>query len=247
MMINFRRSAVVSAYACSRGFSLVELLVVLAITAALFAILLPSLQKARETAHVMGCASNLRQMGIAMQAYVADQRDGALPWTSRWNAGWAVRMTPYIGSPHAGLRVGGNPDDNDHNPTVFRNYSIFRCPENRLKTGPNYYNYNYGYNARLTAGVTTGNSAHVAAAWLDRKTMYRITYNPSKIIMINDQHVLNFLGIGEINATITYATGPRMHLNQKINMLFLDGHVELVGKGQHKDLTTLDKPDVHWQ
>ena len=57
-----------------RGFSLVELLVVVSIIAALVAILLPALSKARQHAQKIVCASNLRQMGNALLIYVGENR-----------------------------------------------------------------------------------------------------------------------------------------------------------------------------
>ena len=59
----------------TRGFSLLELVVVIAITALLTAIMFPGLNTARNTAHKLMCASNLRQIGTGIILYSSDHRD----------------------------------------------------------------------------------------------------------------------------------------------------------------------------
>ncbi len=60
---------------CRKGFTLIELLVVVAIISLLMSILLPSLSKAREQSKLVACASNLRQLSMAMEIY-ADSNSG---------------------------------------------------------------------------------------------------------------------------------------------------------------------------
>jgi prepilin-type N-terminal cleavage/methylation domain-containing protein len=62
-----------------RGFTLIELVVVIAIVAILAALLLPALASTKEQSQRAACLSNLRQIGIAIRAY-ADDNSGNIPY-----------------------------------------------------------------------------------------------------------------------------------------------------------------------
>lgn len=81
-----------------RGFSLVELLAVVAILGTLISLLLPAVQSARESARRSQCTSNLRQMGIAILGHEAARR--AFPFGNEAHSGrhhaWSSFILPYL-------------------------------------------------------------------------------------------------------------------------------------------------------
>jgi prepilin-type N-terminal cleavage/methylation domain-containing protein/prepilin-type processing-associated H-X9-DG protein len=140
-----------------RGFTLVELLVVIGIIALLISILLPALSKARKSANIILCASNMRQISLGMIMY-ANQYHGAIlgnAWTSGaylTNSTFNDNYCPDIvqcwdwESPVATmLGIKMPPAATTNSPSItarsarfnfLTNYKAFKCPENDLMYSP---------------------------------------------------------------------------------------------------------------
>jgi prepilin-type N-terminal cleavage/methylation domain-containing protein/prepilin-type processing-associated H-X9-DG protein len=89
---------------CPRAFTLVELLVVMAILGILIALLIPAVNAARQAARMTHCANNLKQMGLAIRLF-CDSHSGEFPATTdtyfletNIKQAWIYTLAPYMES-----------------------------------------------------------------------------------------------------------------------------------------------------
>lgn len=148
-----------------RGFTLIELMVVVAIIALLIAILLPSLQKARNAARGSRCLSNLRALGSATTMYMADNKDwlpvgppDKLWWRYTKNGKTHTSSTYVLGArayPWSNCHWGGRRAEELHGPNeetftrpltrylyphagLDNEMPLFQCPGDRELAGSMY-------------------------------------------------------------------------------------------------------------
>ena len=95
-----------------QAFTLIELLIVIAIIALLAAILFPVFGRARENARRTSCASNMKQMGLAMLQYAQDYDER---YCRPYN--WDTLIVPYLGA---------------GNVTYGKRNAIYQCPNDSL-------------------------------------------------------------------------------------------------------------------
>ena len=122
------------------GFTMIELLTVIAIIAVLIALLLPAVQSAREGARRLQCNNNLLQLGVALGQYmsthrvlppgVVEPKGPILNAPKGYHMGWAVQILPYIEQQnryrHIDFRHGVY--DTENTTSLTGTLGIFLCP-----------------------------------------------------------------------------------------------------------------------
>lgn len=181
----------------ARGFSLVELLVVIGIVAMLIGILLPTLNTARSHARAIACQSNIRQIAVAAMMYAQDQKVyvGYAPGLDR-----KILLYPYLMQGMNNADVEGS--------------QVWNCPSNdqpKLQCG-------YGFNTNLNWVRLTR-----IRKWSETIALCDSGVRDTGISTLSTMcHPPSATGSGGNPA---YRPNPR-HRKQTVNAGFTDGHVE---------------------
>ena len=150
------------------GFTLLELLTVIAIVGILAAILIPVIGQALESARTAACSSNLRQLGMGIQLYTTDHK-GMLPGGTNpfpdWSGAtpWNGIIKPYlVPDQNSGWGWGGG--------------QVFQCPSCTI-TPANPDGTTYGANPLAMMDIMWGGGWRVS---------YNSIRNPTKLILLMD-------------------------------------------------------------
>ena len=232
-----------------KAFTLIEILVVIAIIGVLTAILLPAVQAARAAARSTQCASRMRQNVLAVHLYHDSLKK--LP-PANIVSNWPMQMTWFGEVNYATNKV--RTDIGLLAPFMERNATVQKCPSwDENSVTPLYESANGGYGYNLAIGQSVWSQDN-AGNWVQRQSLTRMSNfkSTSTTVVLSDSARVQ-LPYGDQTASIVtenfYISGPARtisepsshfrHQGKVANVAFLDGHVEAV---LEKDVA----PPSHW-
>lgn len=231
-----------------RAFTLVELLVVVGIIAVLVAILLPSLQKARQQALAVQCAASLREIGAAFRGF-AHNNDGWSPGSFSAQAGGArgwpdvlngeyFKADNYIARGTGGTKLYCPVNmDSTGKRGIAANYFLtsknISYPESMPVTDPNKLTYLKGYYDSARPAISVGTSIS-NYQYGGKITRWRNTGRKVLLYEIEGSTNDGFFDPGLIIGVTP--TLPRWaasnasfrHPTLRMNVCFMDGHVDSI-------------------
>lgn len=196
------------------GFTLMELLVVVAVVGILAAVLLMGVGKLKERGNGVKCANNLRQIGVALASYVGDH-DGALVPGSEPEPGkmWYNVLEPYMS------------DGPEIDPSSPNRPKWQQCPSKVFTKNPDRFSVGYGWNYYFF-GLSFADGEYTK--WLyGYGARMSTVQKPSQTIIIGDSMDMKKVteSFQNIYVYFAYDLFARRH-GDRGNYLFLDGHVE---------------------
>lgn len=221
----------------NHAFTLVELLVVLAVLMVLSALLLPAVNRSRSKARAIYCVNNLKQWGVAYHLYANDWKD-FLPTEGSASSpaapgAWYNTLPPYLGKPSYKDIPGQGSSIQQ-----FAPLHIWVCPEKIFQSptsssGQNAYF--YAMNERINKLGST-NLGHVTRFW--------IRY-PAETVFLFDVKAHSPSG----EPTASFSRYPYRDLHGKgCHFLFADGRVAWFPTAAYFDGTSgvLNHPGLRW-